>query len=197
MHNNKKVSNRALAESALPGQKVLSFLLVGAHVYWDLVKSDWTYTPQVTLLPWSQLTTTWQQSIIFGLPFMKREKKGYSTADVLIRHLLPRRFLCKGTQNTPEWLVRDGHVRTQHSRGNALCKCPGTVAWYQMINQFKNTGGQWIFTWVFSSSAQFTTNKNTMIAEHNVLSFDDLVLRVCKDIFLGCYICPWRYFLAF
>lgn len=39
MQNDKKVSNRALAESDLPGQKVLSFFFVGAHVYWDLVKS--------------------------------------------------------------------------------------------------------------------------------------------------------------
>lgn len=40
IHNNKKVSNRALAETDLPGQKALLFLFVGAHVYWDLVKSS-------------------------------------------------------------------------------------------------------------------------------------------------------------
>lgn len=56
-------------------------------------------TPQLTLLSWSQLKATWQWSVIFGLLFLERGKKGYRIADVQIRHLLPRRFLCKGTQN--------------------------------------------------------------------------------------------------
>lgn len=36
---NKKVPNRTLAATDLPGQKVLLFLFVGADVYWDLFKS--------------------------------------------------------------------------------------------------------------------------------------------------------------
>lgn len=163
---------------------------MGAHVYWDLVKSGWTHTPQVTLLSWSQLTATWQQSIIFGLLFMERGKNN--------RHTWCQGGFCaRGLRITPEWQVGDGPVRTQHSRGSALCKTPATVACYPMINQLKTTGGQWIFTWVFSSSAQFTTNKNTRIAEHNILSLDDLVLRVCKGIFVGSYMYPWWCFLAF